>query len=454
MSALNRGNVQSLIFGPSPYPISRHLLFNIPIGASGRHFLLELLPLVSSGELKPGDGPSLVNLSLSWTGLLALDAFDTMGGVATAAAAFYMFNEPPHAESLRAVGPSAPETWWGGRFTANDIHVILHAWVKDEEALRAFTSRARDAAARFGIRELIAASDGESITGRQIDRQLLHFGYQDGISHPDIDWDSDIPREGALPRGDFLLGYPSPHFGTFPDTPPFSDFVRDGSLSAFMLLHQDVAAFNRFLRINAPAAAPGRSQADAEEYLAAKMMGRWRDGTPLALSPEQSNPALARRDDFDYADDLQGVRCPLSAHIRAANARSQPLNLLNRRLFPGGFPRLLRRGSPYGPRLEGEADDGRDRGIVGMFLCANLNKQFYTVMRWLGRTDFSPVFPNPVGQDPIVGTMEFSGASPEFLIPRLDGSQLSLNRVVDFVRIQGVSLQFLPSMRCLQALAA
>jgi hypothetical protein len=27
------------------------------------------------------------------------------------------------------------------------------------------------------------------------------------------------------------------------------------------------------------------SPADAEEFLAAKLMGRWRDGTPLTLSP-------------------------------------------------------------------------------------------------------------------------------------------------------------------------
>jgi hypothetical protein len=93
----------------------------------------------------------------------------------------------------------------------------------------------------------------------------------------------------------------------------------------------------------------------------------------------------------------------LAAQIRVANARDQPLNGLNRSLFPGGFPRVLRRGLPYGPPLEGDEDDGVDRGVAGMFLCANINNQFYTIMRWLGRTDFSPLFPDRVGQDPIVG---------------------------------------------------
>ena len=46
---------------------------------------------------------------MSWNGLLALGAFDAMGGEEAAATAFYMFNEPPPAESLRAFGASAPQ---------------------------------------------------------------------------------------------------------------------------------------------------------------------------------------------------------------------------------------------------------------------------------------------------------------------------------------------------------
>ncbi len=167
---------------------------------------------------------------------------------------------------------------------------------------------------------------------------------------------------------------------------------------AFMLLHQDVATFNRFLRVNAPKVVQASAQVEAEEYLAAKMMGRWRDGTPLALSPQRPDPAAAMRDDFGYSDDPEGIRCPLAAHIRVANARDQPLNALNQSLFPGGFR------VSYAAECRMSSTRGR-RGrrvrsrIAGMFLCANLNSQFYTIMRWLGRTDFSPLFPDQVGQD-------------------------------------------------------
>jgi deferrochelatase/peroxidase EfeB len=454
MAALNRDNVQSLVLGPSIYPISRHLLFQVRAKGSGRQFLSQLLGSVSSGEPAALAGAPLVNLSLSWNGLLALGAFDTMGGEAAAAGAFYMFNEPPHAESLRAFGASAPQNWWGKRFSSADIHVIVHIWVTSEAGLTDVTARVRDAAQRCDVLELIASPAGGPITGRQIDGRLLHFGYQDGISHPTVDWDNDQPRQGALARGDFLLGYPSPNYSTYPDKPPFSDFARDGALMAFMMLYQDVAAFNRFLRDNAAEVARGLSQADAEDFLAAKMMGRWRDGTPLMLSPNRRDPAASMRDDFGYADDPQGLRCPLAAHIRVANARDQPLNGLNQTLFPGGFPRVLRRGAPYGPPLAGDEDDGVDRGIVGMFLCANLNKQFYTITRWLSRTDFSPAFPNQVGQDPIIGNLEFPGASAAFTVPLGDGTSVSLARVTDFVRIHGVALQLLPSLAALRGLAS
>lgn len=454
MGPLIRDNVQSLLLGASLHPITRHLLFQVKTKQAGRQFLSDLLPSVSSGDPAALGTAPLLNISLSWNGLLALGAFDTMGGEAAAADAFYLFNQPPLAESLRAFGASAPANWWNKRFEGTDIHIIVHVSVSNEDDLRDVTTRVSAAAQRAELRELVTSASGEPITGRAVDGFRLHFGYRDGISHAPVDWDNDVPTGGALPRGDFVLGYPSPNYSTYPDKPPFSDFARDGSLMAFMVLYQDVAGFNRFLRENAPKLAPTLPQADAEEYLAAKMMGRWRDGTPLAISPEHADGTEALRDDFGYADDPHGIKCPLAAHIRVANARDQPLNSVNQRLFPGGYPRILRRGMPYGPLLKGEQDDGVDRGLVGMFLCANLNKQFYTIMRWLGRTDFSPVFPDQVGQDPLLGNGSFPGASSDFSIASADGTSTTLTRVTDFVRIRGVALQLLPSLAALRKVAA
>ena len=72
------------------------------------------------------------------------------------------------------------------------------------------------------------------------------------------------------------------------------DFASDGTYLALRLMYQDVAAFNRFLNDNAKQLANtiGRSQADTVEWLAAKMLGRWRGGEPLILSPNQPNAQL------------------------------------------------------------------------------------------------------------------------------------------------------------------
>ncbi|XXU50391.1 hypothetical protein WME75_20220 [Sorangium sp. So ce1014] len=51
---------------------------------------------------------------------------------------------------------------------------------------------------------------------------------------------------------------------------------------------------------------------EEEERLAARMMGRWRSGAPLALSPENDEAALgadpARNNAFLYRDDPKGYK--------------------------------------------------------------------------------------------------------------------------------------------------
>src|SRR5262249_53552071 len=151
------------------------------------------------------------------------------------------------------------------------------------------------------------------------------------------------------------------------------------------------------LESEAPKIAPDRPMAEAQELLAAKLVGRWRDGTPLVLSPDGPRSDLAAANDFLYSDtDPDGVKCPFAAHVRVVNPRDQPLNFAE----CGVVPRVIRRGTPFGAPLEGTTDDGLLRGMVGMFLCASISAQVYKLMSWMKRTDFSPKLTNSVGQDP------------------------------------------------------
>jgi hypothetical protein len=190
------------------------------------------------------------------------------------------------------------------------------------------------------------------------------------------------------------------------------------------------------------------------------MLGRWRDGTPLVLSPDRPDPALTRSDDFGYAtDDPDGMRCPFSAHIRVVNPRDQPLDVRVAGTPAAGpppfgpVPKVIRRGLPYGPELASDRDDGVDRGLIGMFLVASIRFQIYTMTRWMKATNFSPVFRGHTnGQDALIANRSTPGASLDFPIPT-PGGGVTIPGLKDFIRTRGTAFFLLPSLPMLRALA-
>jgi deferrochelatase/peroxidase EfeB len=470
-AALDRGNIQSLVFQPHRCEHSRHFLFRCSDKQGAKRFVARLLPHLSSGEtdLATSPGP-LINIGVSWPGLDKLGAFDALGGVAEAEKAFYFdFKDPPDTNSLGAYGPSAPEHWWNGRFKSGDIDLTVHVYCAEAEPLAHLTDDIRASARANQVEELIPTRDGEAITCRALKPppeglRKLHFGYSDGFSQPKVNWDNDPALAGPGP-GDHGAGfYPHGHFiidewdekaQSFPRQEQFRELVYHGSYLALSWVYQDVAKFNKFLADNARAVAdkiaPELPPERAEEFLAAKMMGRWRDGTPLMLSPNEENPQLAG-EDFQYGSDATGKICPVAAHIRIVNGRDQQLDNAHRLMFPE-FPRVLRRGSSYGTWLDGTVDDGQDRGILGMFLCANVNRQFYALTRWIAATNFSDAYKDPNGQDPLFASRSVPLASQRFSIPS-DHGRATLKGIPDFIRMQGVAILLLPSVSTLRRLAA
>jgi len=461
---LDRSNIQSLVFQPHRCGYSRHFLFQCGDKPGAKRFVAEWTPRVTHGGIDLNDPPGpLVNIAVSWPGLDKLGAFDDIGGATEAEKVFYFdFMDPPDAASLGAYGESSPKNWWNQRFKSRDIDLTVHVYCTSPEMLAEASKEVRDSARRNGLNELIPTSDGEAITGQALEPpplglRKLHFGYSDGFSQPDVNWDDDPafrPPDGrrAYPRGHFIIDDWDENAQSFPRDEPWRGVVRHGSYVALAWVHQKVASFNRFLRENAPKIAPGLPQKDAEELLAAKMMGRWRDGTPLVLSPDKQASHLAERN-FDYAQDVAGSRCPIAAHIRIVNGRDQPLDAGHSKMFPAGFPRVLRRGSSYGPWLDGEIDDGKDRGILGMFVCANVNRQFYHLTRWIAKTNFSDAFTDPNGQDPLCASRSVPRASKSFTIPGASGD-VTLTDIPDFIRTQGVAILLLPSLATLHRLSA
>ena len=145
-------------------------------------------------------------------------------------------------------------------------------------------------------------------TARTPDR-AEQFGFSDGISHPAVEGSGipgSNPQEAPLKAGEFVLGYPRRDRRPAPDPQP-DVLGRNGTYVVFRKLHQRVAAFRRYLS-DKP-----RTPRE-EELLAAKMMGRWRSGAPLALAPGARRPDAGRRparnNAFLYGDDPRGLNTP------------------------------------------------------------------------------------------------------------------------------------------------
>jgi deferrochelatase/peroxidase EfeB len=437
-------NVQATVTTLYRCPIARHLLFRFGEKGGGRAFLRELAGRVTMADFTFDATPDpLLNVGLTFSGLTALgvdaallDEFDAI------------FKAGPDPDALGDVAgtPSDPSGWWEGRFATTDLHCVVHLYVRTDDALGPATESVRKLAAAHGVTELIARRDGSTLDARSLGGAQLHFGYRDAISHPDICWDDVPDTPGQINFRNFLLGYATPEYGSAPESGPAADLARDSLYGAFRWLYQDVAGFNRFLAEQGPKLFPSLSAADAQELLAAKLMGRWRDGTPLVLSPDHPDPALAASNDFGYAADPNGERCPFSAHIRVTNPRDEPLDPI-----VVGVPRVIRRGMPYGPPLDGTTDDGLDRGVMGIFLCADLRRQVYTLTGWIKRNDFSPVYdPDRRTQDAIVGNRAQPGAHTGFAVPGAG----SIAALPDFVHTKGTAFLLYPSGSTLQALSA
>ncbi|MEP7160101.1 MAG: Dyp-type peroxidase [Dermatophilaceae bacterium] len=288
-------------------------------------------------------------------------------------------------------GPDAPRHWSGPFHAGSDLHLVLMVAGTGERAdaaVREGVARLRAELSAAGLREI-----GDHLEARALPGGREPFGYRDGLSQPSIEGvhDEAGPGQGYLvgdrwlpvPFGEFVLGHPGVDGTTHR---PVTSLVRNGSYLVVRRLAQDVAGYRRMVAHEA------QRLAVDEEWVAARIVGRWRDGTPLTRSPNRPNAPWGAtpsdQEGFDYQSD-DGRRCPVGAHVRRANPRGS----LG---FDGRLEhrhRLLRRGMPYGPPLTppdssgGSAvgDDGIERGLVFACYQADIENQFEFVQsEWLG----------------------------------------------------------------------
>ena len=207
---------------------------------------------------------------------------------------------------------------------------------------------------------------------------------------------------------------------------------------AYRRLEEHVGKFREFLGQH------GKT-AEEQEFIAAKLMGRWRSGAPLVLAPEKDDPVLGadmhRNNDFNYKKmDPLGYAVPLGSHCRRMNPRDTAHNM-NRR-------RMIRRGATYGPALpEGAPDDGVERGIAAFVICASLIRQFEFAQNvWINDKNFHELGNE---RDPIIGTQD---GTLEFKIPKRP-IRKRITGLPAFTTVRGGAYFFLPGLKALRYLA-
>lgn len=444
---IDKANVQGIVGDVYTHPVSRFLLFRFESGSGARAFLGRIPTVTSTEEWQANHPSRLVNVALSFNGMKAggalngesLDRFPLD------------FRTGPTLERLKDDTPGIQ--WWNGVPVA-ELHCLICLHAADGDILEDLTDEVLDAATATGTHHQIVRAENQTIDGAFLTPpRRVHFDYLDGFSGPSFSW-SDPAQPPEMDFRHFLLGYATADIESNPRLLGRSgdraavEFARDGSYVAFRVMQQDVAEFNRFLSDNARRLAPtlGMSEENAVKWLAAKMLGRWPSGQPLVTDPDGPTTGTRPEDDFNYSEDTQGQRCPFSSHIRVTNPRDQPIDDA---VAP--VPRVLRRGMPYGPPfVEGDQDAGKERGLIGMFLCSSLSGQFEKLMDWINRNDFSntDVFPDLRAQDPLLGNRDVPLASKEFRIPTANGL-LKATGLTTFVRARGTAYFLFPGLNAL-----
>ncbi|TVR54747.1 MAG: peroxidase [Gemmatimonadales bacterium] len=443
LSPGERSDIQGLVAsGYGHLPWAAYLFFRVQDPELGRAWLRERRREVTTAAPWPRDPEGnrikpqeAVNLALSAPGLRALEVPASV--VCTFSPEFQEgMAHPDRAEKLGDDGESHPSRWELGGPATPPIHgaLILHA--ATEAGVGALVQRQLEVMERNG-EGVVLVPDGVQ-EGTIWSGHAEPFGFRDGIAQPRVE---GFHGDG-VPTGEFVLGYPN-HYGILPPGPlvphgldpdrvlppsenphhparHFRDLGRHGSYLVYRKLAQDVAGFWRFMVREADRRGGGRGPSPALR-IASLCVGRWPGGAPLELAPHADDPSLADADDFGYAEDPEGLRCPLGAHVR----RTHPRDLIHpygpeASLRMSRAHRLLRRGRIYGRplfdpgrlldpshevgRLLRELEDDEEpRGLHFLSVEAGIASQFEFVQQaWCNNPRFNGLRDNP---DPLIGRM-------------------------------------------------
>ena len=482
---------------------SRYLFIEVRNGMDGRAFVREMTPFITSSAVHANKSKLLpkttMNMSFTYNGLkelgvpvLTLQSFPDE----------YAMGIRNRTSILDDVGKSDPKNW--DPVYRDEIHIFLSIDARQIEDLENRFKEIEAVIEKYeGIRLIEGCKNQDvSIQKYQESSALYnskgfptakeHFGYTDGISNPFFKGMTqemgDVigggkkvaygdPKAAStwapIETGEFILGYRD-EANEYPSASVPKLLSKNGSYMVYNKFHENVGNFNNYLD-----SAESKYDIDKEE-LAAKFVGRWRNGAPITTYPKKEdadkvaqerqaallaiNKATNPKEQeearenfkrvnknftgFDFADDKTGSKCPMGAHIRRSNPRGSlefnnngafetPAALDNRR-------RLIRRGLPYGVSTS-DSNDG-EHGTIIMTIVADIKRQFeFVIQQWL---NYGNDFKLANDRDPITGNQKEStgrmvleggeGQAPKFLMD-----------IPQFIETRGGVYLFIPSITAL-----
>jgi Dyp-type peroxidase family len=452
-----------------------------------QQWIREIIPLINAGDKKPSGHAMFIAFSAPGLRKLGMEeeldpqhsiiANTEHSSASIFPAAFSLGMD--HISRQRLLHDPDPATWqWGSGDKTADVVLLLYGNTSSAENPDSFDqlcTREFERAKNSGLHivdEINMAwpsADGEAKgnLGRE------PFGFADGVSQPIVRGLSS--RIGAAPSihsvepGEFILGYldnrgyypPTPQvqaikdkrnqlhdlpadmpkrFPLFEQNPDRSkqlrDFGRNGSFLVIRQLQQDTKKFQDYCDAQA------KNLGSNAEFVAAKMVGRWPNGSSLAKNPYTpgSSDGRGEENEFLFADtDPQGIQCPFGSHVRRANPRDS-LNIESpEELSVSNRHRLLRRGRPY---RKGKNEEGT------LFMCfnADIERQFEFVQStWLCASAFHGLNEE---LDPLTAQHDGNALS----VPLPDGGR-RFRDIPSFTTMQGGGYFFMPGIRSLHFLA-
>jgi deferrochelatase/peroxidase EfeB len=447
-ATLQSDRIPILVFGGIPaLHCARSLVLQIPDPPNAaRDWLAKIEQQIGYGERTPARSTLVLGLSASGLRKLGLDDQT----LSTFPSAFqHGMAAPWRSRALGDVGGNGPDKWaWGG--PGKEADAILNVYACDEQTLdREIESPGGQRAQlnRFGIKAIYEIALDKTPPKDTPLREP--FGFTDGISQPLVrgarKWVIARNRIHVVEPGEMILGYPD-NFDYIPSSPSTAagrDLGRNGTFLVVRQLEQDTAAFDDFLRKTADALmgdprVPAGSRQQVSEWIAAKIVGRWRDGTSLVRHPGQAGsitrPGTLPDNDFLFGtEDPNGLRCPFGAHIRRVNPREtfdagseEQLKITNRH-------RIFRVGRRYGPQ-----NGLQHPGLLFMCVNANIERQFeFMQQTYMLGSNFHGL------TNEIDSFARRRGASDVLTIPTEHGP-LRLRGLGSFITVQGGGYFFLP----------